>query len=134
MYQGLSDTSYNGEVYKSGASEQDLVEFFNTGFINDYPNRKNLSINYNNQQDSITFSFVCLTRSGEFVYEPVNYILDDYTITKDIDHTQQIETQSVDGSLSILNNISRNKDDAINVTDQSVIGRANTHAGRGENR
>lgn len=125
---GLSDTSYNGEVYKSGASEQDLVEFFNTGFINDYPNRKNLSINYNNQQDSITFSFVCLTRSGEFVYEPVNYILDDYTITKDIDHAQQIETQSVDGSLSILNNISRDKDDAINLTDQSVIGRANTHA------
>lgn len=124
---GLSDTQYNGEVYKSGASEQELVSYFNTGFLYSYPNKKNLSINYNNQQDSINFSFQSLTRSGDLIFEPQDIILNDYTITESIDyHEGASKSNSINGTISILNKVNRQKSDILDMTDQEVLARAHS--------
>lgn len=125
---GLSDTQYDGEVYKSGASEQDLADFLNTGFLVNYPNRKDLSINYNNQQESINFSFSSLTRSGDLVFEPQDLILDDYTVSESIDHFNNgARSNSVNGKISILNKVNRDKSEILNMTDQEVLSRGKTH-------
>jgi hypothetical protein len=124
---GLSDTQYNGEVYKSGASERELVSYFNTGFLYSYPNKKELSINYDNQQDSINFSFKSLTRSGNLVFEPQDIILNNYTITESIDyHNGESKSNSINGTLSILNKINRQKEDVLDMTDKEVLDRAHS--------
>lgn len=124
---GLSDTQYNGEVYKSGASEQELTDFFNTGFLYSYPNNKGLGIEYNNQNDSITFQFQSLTRSGELVYEPRDLILDDYSVSTSTNHQDNTISKTVNGTISILSPVLKDKSEVLNMTDQEVIARANTH-------
>ena len=124
---GLSDTNFNGEVYKSGASEQELTQYFNTGFLHSYPNKKSLKLDYNNEQDSINFSFQSLMSGDTLMYEPQDLILDDYTISKSIDHDQNTTSTSIGGKIFILNKVSKDKSEVLNMLDSEVISRAQTY-------
>tara|TARA_X000001036_G_scaffold439113_1_gene488980 strand:- start:9428 stop:10981 length:1554 start_codon:yes stop_codon:yes gene_type:complete len=124
---GLSDTAFNGEVYKSGASEQDLTQYFNTGFLVGYPNKKTLKIDYNNQNDSINFSFSSLMSGDILIYEPQDLILDDYTISKNINHDDDTVSTSINGNVFILNPVAKEKSEVLEMTDDEILNRARTY-------
>lgn len=96
-------TTFNGEVYKSGASDTELIGYLNSQVLSDYPKINGLTTNYNNSQDSMTFSFSIKTQNGVPFEDPVDYILNDYTITNETNYDSDTTSVSVNGSYSLLN-------------------------------
>jgi len=96
-------TQYNGEVYKSGADASALSSILQSEVLGNYESVQNLSTNYSTSQESITFSFATRTQNGQPVFEPVDYILNDYSITEDQNHDDGTRSVSVNGSYSLLN-------------------------------
>lgn len=124
---GNSITTYNGEVYRSGASESELVGYLNNNLLTGFPNHKNLSIDYTNSKDSITFSFDSLFNVNGLVYEPKDLLIDDYTTTIDTDHQNDSKSYSVNGTISILNKTYENNNTVLEMTNEEVLNRAKDH-------
>lgn len=124
----IETTTYNGEVYKSGASDAELVQYLNSEVLGNYPKVNNLNTNYSNGQDSITFSFDVKTQSGSPVEDPVDYILNDYTITTETNHDADTTSVSVNGSYSLLNPKDLDKSDVNDISDDEIEEFANSFA------
>jgi hypothetical protein len=124
---GNSITKYNGEVYKSGAIESDLIQYLNDNLLTGFPNHNNLSIDYTNSQDSIVFSFDSLSNVNGLVYEPRDLLIDDYTTTIDINHENSSKSYSVDGTISILNKTYESNNTVLEMTTSEVLNRAKDH-------
>lgn len=126
---GIVTKTYNGEVYKSGALEEDLLFYLNENLIDSFAKINNFSANYDNGSDSIKFSFSVLYQDGEEAYEPEDLIVNDYTKTTNINHDDSSQTISVGGSFFILNRSKLDKDTVINKTDQEILSEAKSIAG-----
>lgn len=128
----IETTVYNGEVYKSGANSDELISYLDSEILNNYPKVNNLNTNYNNGQDSITFSFDIKTQSGEVIEEPVDYILNDYTITTENNYDSDTTSVSVNGTYSLLNSKELSKSVINNITNSEIQNFASSFAsGRG---
>lgn len=100
---GIMVSNYNGEVYKSGAAESGLVNHLQEELLYTVPEFNNLSINYNNKEDNINFSFSTLTLSGEPVYQPQDLILNNYSISQKTNYDNDEKSQSINGTISLIN-------------------------------
>lgn len=99
----IETTQYNGEIYKSGASMDELLEYLESEVLDNYISIRDLNTNYSTSQENITFSFSTKTLSGKPVFDPIDYILNDYTITEDTNHDDGTLSISVNGTYSLLN-------------------------------
>ena len=124
----IETTVYNGEVYKSGANSDELISYLDSEILNNYPKVNNLNTNYNNGQDSITFSFDIKTQSGEVIEEPVDYILNDYTITTENNYDSDTTSVSVNGTYSLLNSKELSKSVINNITNSEIQNFASSFA------
>jgi hypothetical protein len=113
-------TVNNGEVYKSGVSENELLEYLNNNLLSQYKGVVNFSANYSNSQDNITFSFEQKTVNGEPVFEPKDLILNNYSISKSKDHDAKKESTRINGDYSLLNPVNKTKAN-LNALQDSVI-------------
>jgi len=118
---------YNGEVYRSGASETQLIEYLNNNLLTGFPNKNKFSANYQSSQDSITFSFETMSNSGGLVYEPRDLIIDDYTTSIEIDHNDNSTSYSVNGNIFILNKTSDHNNTILSMSNQEILSRAKTN-------
>lgn len=99
----IENTQYNGEVYKSGADASELSNLLQSEVLANYTAIQNLNTNYSTSQESISFSFTTRTQNGQPVFEPIDYILNDYSVTEDKNHDDGTTSISVNGSYSLLN-------------------------------
>lgn len=116
-----------GEVYKSGASQDELVSYLNANVLKSGP-KSDLSMNYSSQNDTISFSFS--ESSGGAVNEPEGLLVNDYTVTYNEDFEEPINnTTSVNGTFFILN---PKEDSIMPINKASAISRAHGIAGGGK--
>lgn len=90
-----------GEVYQTGVSSAELEEALNSNVLSQYTNIKNLSANYSN--DSITFNFETKTDGTPDPIEPVNQVVNDYTVSETTNHDNGGSTVSVNGTYKLVN-------------------------------
>ena len=99
----ISTSRYQGEVHKLGASSDELLGHFSDSILSNHQNIKNLNTQYSSSNDSITFSFEVKEQNGEPVYEPTDEIINDYTVSTDIDHDSGTTTVSINGTYRLIN-------------------------------
>lgn len=125
----VTKTVNNGEVYKSGASENELLEYLNDNLLSEYKGVINFSANYSSSQDNITFSFEQKTVSGEPVFEPKDLILNNYSISKSKDHDAKTESTTINGDYSLLNPVNKTKASLNSLQDSTIKDTAKSLAG-----
>lgn len=102
----LVEKSYQGEVYKSGATEGDLVEHFANNVLSDFEKVKNVSSNFSSSSNRLSFNF-----EVDYDDPEEDKIVHDYTINEKTYYLSggPVSTDySVNGRFFILNPVETN--------------------------
>lgn len=127
----ISTSRYQGEVHKLGASSDELLGHFSDSILSNHQNIKNLNTQYSSSNDSITFSFEVKEQNGEPVYEPTDEIINDYTVSTDIDHDSGSTTVSINGTYRLINPKEKTKEDVLDQDLDKIASTAESYAGAG---
>ena len=120
----VETTKHYGEVYKSGETESGLVSILNNKKIKNNKAIQNLSLNFQSDTNVLSYSYEEKTISGNPIYVPQDYILNDYNVNKTTNHENNEIDITVAGSISILNPINFTAQNINSITDESVINEA----------
>lgn len=127
----ISTSRYQGEVYKKGASSDELIGHLNTQILSNHQNIKNLNTQYSSSNDSISFSFEVKEQDGEPVYEPTDEIINDYTVSTSENYDNGSSSLSINGTYKLINPKEKTKDDVLDKDDGEIESEAESNAGAG---
>lgn len=96
-----SSSEIQGEVYKSGATQEELANYLDTQVFKGSDPMRGLTMQYSEKEDKISFS---ANKTPPENLEPENVTVNDYTITFDSDFQDpQNNTTTANGNFFILN-------------------------------
>jgi hypothetical protein len=127
----ISTSRHQGEVYKPGGSSDELFGYFDSSILSKHQNPKNLNTQYSSSDNSLTFSFEVKEQNGEPVYEPTDEIINDYTVSTDIDHDAGSKTVSINGTYRLINPKEKTKADVLAKNPDNIAAEAASNAGAG---
>jgi hypothetical protein len=116
----ITVSNYQGEIYKPGSNEKELLGVLSTKVLSNHPVVKNLNAQYSATENNITYSFETKEQNGEPVYEPKDQIINDYTISVDQDYDSGGITKSLNGTYRLINPEKKTKDDVLDKNDDDI--------------
>lgn len=127
----ITISTYQGEIYKLNASSDELLEILNTQVLSNHKVIKNLNAQYSAPEGSVTYSFETKEVNGEPAYEPVDEIINDYTVTTNTNEDTGGKTISINGTYKLINPKEKTKDDVLDKPDGEIKSEAESNAGAG---
>tara|TARA_B110000305_G_scaffold237535_1_gene301068 strand:+ start:5390 stop:6979 length:1590 start_codon:yes stop_codon:yes gene_type:complete len=121
--QSTKTEKIQGEIYSPSGNAGDLMSYLSTSVING--DVKDLSANYSN--NSLSFSYIKIDPNAP--KEPEDYVLNDQTVTINIDHDAGTSSTSVNGTISLLNPVIKTSSNILSISDKAIEGQANSVAG-----
>jgi len=127
----ITTSTYQGEIYKLGASSDELFQILNEQVLSSHKVTKNMNAQYSAPEGSLTYSFETKEVDGEPAYEPVDEIINDYTVTTNTNEDTGGTTISINGTYRLINPKEKTKDDVLDKSDDEIKSEAESNAGAG---